>query len=244
MSDHGPHYGPYSNTEFGTFEHRNALMIMLAPKRHLTSVELRALSANQQELVSAFDFYETLKGVPSLSCLRSSVKQHGMPHAGRSLFDELPHPRSCADAGIPAQWCVDTIFEQRSTTLSQSEQEMLIGAVLDELATRTIEVKAQCRWLRIEDFRVVSALVLPGSELGEADTVQDVSLEAHLVIENVTTAGDGRPEALTFQATCVYFLHTERVESLKVTWVTRKSQYRHENCDVPAHLKQFCVCQS
>ena len=179
MGDHGTHFGPYASTVHGWYEHRNPLMIVLAPKTHLTNAHAQALSKNQEQLVTVFDFYETLKEVPSLSCVQASSQEHTAWHGGRSLFKELPPSRSCADAGVRPHWCVDTIFD-RSVQVPEEEQSALIRAVLDELARRTAQVQAQCKTLRHEDFRVVSALVVPQDrqQLGS-------SLEANIAIENI-----------------------------------------------------------
>ena len=231
MGDHGPQFGKYSTTEFGFFDHRNPLMVMLAPLSHLTHVQVQALSANQQQIVSAYDFYETLKDVPYLTCFQSATQQRTTSRQGRSLFKYLPSNRSCADAGIPPQWCVDRIFEQRSVDLSISEQGTLIMAVVDELNGRLIDFQAHCRWFRVEDFRIVSSSVSTYRNAERHTPEQDTSFEAHIIIEE--TSGE-----ISFQATCLY---TQSRKNMAVTLLGRKSQYAHENC-VPAHVKQFCAC--
>ena len=233
MGDHGPQFGKYSTTEFGFFDHRNPLMVMLAPLTHLTHVQVQALSVNQQQIVSAYDFYETLKDVPYLTCFESATQQRKTSRQGRSLFNDLPSNRSCADAGIPPQWCVDRIFEQRSVDLSISEKETLIMAVVDALNDRLIDFQAHCRWFRAEDFRIVSSSVSTYQNAERGTPELDTSFEAHIIIEE-TSGG------ISFQATCLY-TQINAHDQVTVTLLGRKSQYAHEKC-VPAHVKQFCAC--
>ena len=231
---------------------------MLAPKTHLTSSQVQALTANQPLLVTTLDLYETLMAAPYLSC--SQPQWPRRQSRGRSLFRAIARPRSCADAGIGAEWCADQVFGS-SAHLRDSEQQQLIGSVIEALVQRTAPVRALCQELHAEDFRLASVFVttkdcavsMQEGDHSMPDPKPCSSFEARVIIESKISMTDDDPVArvrisddqkLTFESVCSYHRSANGSDLVNVTWVKRKSQYQLESCDVPAHLKQFCVCRS
>lgn len=75
-----------------------------------------ALAANEQRLVSAYDLHATLhhllhlgeSSAPPAEQYAAWAAAGNVSEAvrwGVSLLDEVPAGRTCADAGIPPEWC-------------------------------------------------------------------------------------------------------------------------------------------
>ena len=101
MSDHGTH-GIWYATDFeiGAAEHKLPVMYVLAPdwlmreKPHWAE----ALRVNQKRLVTVREVYESLR---ELAAWPEAPDGPARP----SLFTTLPASRTCADAGVPEQYC-------------------------------------------------------------------------------------------------------------------------------------------
>ena len=110
VSDHGIHYGKYyDNAKAGPAEHALPLFYALLPRRVLAAQPAteRALCINRRRLVSPFDIHATLLALlsfperpklPDWSGVSAQVRP-------RSLLEEVPASRTCADAGIPGESC-------------------------------------------------------------------------------------------------------------------------------------------
>lgn len=108
-SDHAIRIGPILDTESGFHETRlpflyiyvpDNIALQSAPDRWLSSEQLRTvLQGNAHRLTSHLDIHATLRHI------LTSLPPTDEPY-GRSLFTPIPLERTCADAGIPSEYCL------------------------------------------------------------------------------------------------------------------------------------------
>lgn len=100
LSDHGLHYGPAFQTARGQRNHKSPLFWWLLPPQlsHVTSEQWSNLEANQEQVTTPLDTHMTLM---ELLQLPSKSK------AGQSLLTPLPVKRTCKEANVPSQFCLD-----------------------------------------------------------------------------------------------------------------------------------------
>jgi len=107
LSDHGPHYGPYTQKPYpGSIEHKYPLLLMLVPETFLDrypEVET-ALREKEQALMTAFDVYSILLQLISWPHAPSG----DVPSSFQNLLipGSLKPDRSCYQAKIPDEYCV------------------------------------------------------------------------------------------------------------------------------------------
>jgi len=101
LSDHGTHGIWYNDYEIGAAEHKLPFFYMVAPDWLLRQRPgwLEALRANQRRLVTVREVYAAMRELAAFP--EPESHEAGL----RSLFEHLPEHRSCADAGIPEQFC-------------------------------------------------------------------------------------------------------------------------------------------
>lgn len=106
MSDHGPRFGNFRQSELGWHEDRLPLLYVWIPQwfKDQNPEVCHALKENQNKLISAFDLYETLRDV-LMRAGGDAPPSFGCPTC-TSLLKPVPDVRGCRDAGIPASWCV------------------------------------------------------------------------------------------------------------------------------------------
>jgi len=104
ISDHGLHMSPFFvYTDLGRLEHMNPLLVMLAPRNYVSehSAAFDALRANEQALITSADVYQTIREILADSSVRDQDKEG----TGLSLFRPVAPSRTCAEAGIPKEFC-------------------------------------------------------------------------------------------------------------------------------------------
>ena len=103
LADHGTHGIWYNDFAIGQAEHRNPALLLLLPAAFVDAHEgLDAtLRRNTRRRVTAFDLHATLLHLAEWPAMPAPSFE------ATSLFAELADRRSCADARIPAEWCLE-----------------------------------------------------------------------------------------------------------------------------------------
>ena len=90
---------------------------------------MSTLEINRNRLSSHFDVHETLR---DLMYLKEGARKAGtVKERGISLFREIPKERTCAEAGIPGEFCVCGRFYE--TKLTHGMYFLLASTLLDEV---------------------------------------------------------------------------------------------------------------
>ena len=103
MSDHGARFGDLRHLPQGRIEHRLPFLSIALPSwfEEQNPGFIQALQANANVLTSPFDVHRTFKHLMSFPDFPERTdRTHGV-----SLFQRLDTMRTCADAGIPEQYC-------------------------------------------------------------------------------------------------------------------------------------------
>lgn len=115
-SDHGPRTSGAGSTHVGRLENNMPLLTMYIPDilKQLYPWMHETLEQNTDKLVSVFDIFKTMKSIvnhqlPEIDTTNSKLGQH--------LFSRISEMRTCADAGIPPQYC--TCFEEVTVEVSK-----------------------------------------------------------------------------------------------------------------------------
>ena len=121
IGDHGLPYDDYTKTLHGLYEHRNPVSILFAPRAQLNLQQAWALYKHQNDLITMMDWYETLKELPFLGCEtypqhhEKIFKTRNPSTHGLSLLIDWPHAkRTCVDAGVQAEWCMESLFDHQA----------------------------------------------------------------------------------------------------------------------------------
>jgi hypothetical protein len=91
----------YNDYEIGAVEHKLPLLYVVAPDWLMKERPewLAALHDNQRRLVTVREVYAAMLQ------LAAFPDAHSLEKGLRSLFETLPEQRSCAEAGIPEEFC-------------------------------------------------------------------------------------------------------------------------------------------
>ncbi len=100
MSDHGIHYGPEFDRDFGRIHSRLPLFYPIIPNSMNPSY-LKHLKANSEKLASHYDFHETIRNLLDLEGYQRNETAVGM-----SLIESEIPERSCEQVGIPFEFCL------------------------------------------------------------------------------------------------------------------------------------------
>ncbi|WAR25646.1 hypothetical protein MAR_011350 [Mya arenaria] len=105
FSDHGSRLERIRNTLVGRVEDRMPFLHLILPDHIKQKYPLvdKVLKQNQERLISHNDVYQTLSDI--LQGTFKSRKLSKPAQGGISLFTEIPKDRSCAQAGIPENFC-------------------------------------------------------------------------------------------------------------------------------------------
>ncbi|KAH8417491.1 hypothetical protein KR222_001002 [Zaprionus bogoriensis] len=110
FSDHGIRYGPLMDLSSGLLDTSLPMLFIHLPPwfRKQYPEYAAALQLNRNRLTSHFDLFQTLMHIVDLGRLENSVP---LPRANdcpqcQSLFHPVKENRTCAEAGIPRDYCV------------------------------------------------------------------------------------------------------------------------------------------
>ncbi|GFS12410.1 hypothetical protein ElyMa_006696800 [Elysia marginata] len=133
FSDHGPRFGPIRESYHGRIETSTPyLFFAFPPWFHRKYPKLiKTLQMNQKRLASHFDVYETLKDLLNFKKEIFNKEPGKLTERGISLFRVVPLERTCANAGIPGEFCACGRFSK--VLLSNSLMRQLSRALLDRV---------------------------------------------------------------------------------------------------------------
>lgn len=154
ISDHGHRFDAIRETFVGRLEERLPFVAVRLPT-NLRLQNVRAnLNANAGRLTSPYDTYETLRDILATVSTGRPTGASG-PGFGRSLFDSIPADRTCAQAGIPSQYCVCDVEERIDiqSPLAQRGAQAIVDKV-NELLVQGLGAKAKlCSTLVLKKVR-------------------------------------------------------------------------------------------
>ena len=117
-SDHGLQGGPYPIDYATQIEHMQPWTAIISPASH-QSLSIGPFSSNQNNLVTGFDIYHSLRYLMSPLLTGGNYEQGsalfsaGIPPWSYNLFHHvIPQSRNCRDAKIPKEFC-PCIIERR-----------------------------------------------------------------------------------------------------------------------------------
>jgi hypothetical protein len=222
FSDHGMRFGPIRNLFIGWVEERLPFFYMhLPPKFRQDHPEIvKALRANRDRLSSPYDVHVTIKHILKLSGgYEGDISAESCPEC-HSLFTELPHDRSCQQAGIDRHWCTCIDFQiiNETSQVVNSAVKQIIKEVNKELAPYP-----KCAELKLK--KISSARKSPYR-----------SSMDYLISFNVNPS-DAQLEA-TIRC------HDENCEDYMIIGtVSRLNRYGDQSiCVNSAHLRKYCYC--
>ena len=104
LSDHGTHGIWYNHFAIGQAEHRTPALTLVLPAGFAQAHPMAhaALTRNQRRRVTAYDLHATLRHLADWPTMPAPTEE------ATSLFVDLPNDRSCSDARVPPEWCIET----------------------------------------------------------------------------------------------------------------------------------------
>lgn len=114
FSDHGMRFGDIRKYYTGWLEERMPFLYFWLPKSFETKYPKLAenFKVNENRLVSPYDIYVTIKHILKLSGKYDGEIDAESCETCQSIFNEIPHNRTCIDAGINSVWCSCSSFNE------------------------------------------------------------------------------------------------------------------------------------
>lgn len=223
LSDHGMRFGKIRETYVGWLEERLPFFFLWVPEwyRKLYPEKYENLLVNQNRLTSPFDLHLTLQEVLYDSSPKGSVS---CPNC-LSLFEEIPHNRSCPEAGITDHWC----------TCSQYQTLPVDNPLAKSMADFTIsEIN---RLLNTNKDKITSGYKCSELSLKSITSVRS-KLDAKMSYEQYTINIVALPSEAMFEATISNKDHFKILGT-----VSRINAYGNQSsCANEAFLKLYCFC--
>lgn len=223
LSDHGMRYGKIRETYVGWLEERLPFFFLWVPEwyRKLYPEKYNNLLANQNRLTSPFDLHLTLQELLYNSSTKGSIS---CPNC-LSLFDQIPHNRSCSDAGITDHWCTCSQYGTLSpdNSLAKSMVNFTIGEINQLLNINKDKISSgyKCSELSLKNITSVRSNLDPTMKYEEY-TINFIVL----------------PSEAMFEAT----ISNEKHFKLLGT-VSRINVYGNQSsCANEAFIKLYCFC--
>ncbi|KAK7580106.1 hypothetical protein V9T40_000735 [Parthenolecanium corni] len=139
FSDHGMRFGKARETYVGWLEERMPFIYFYFPPSFQAAHPswVRNFRANKNKLTSPFDFHATLQDLLYGQQLQPAA---GCPQCG-SLFNPVPHNRSCDDAGITSHWCTCSVADSSESVSDPhvvAAAHVAIGSI-NELLQKSVD---------------------------------------------------------------------------------------------------------
>ncbi|GFR68549.1 hypothetical protein ElyMa_002023900 [Elysia marginata] len=224
FSDHGQRFGRIRSTYQGRVETNTPYMFFILPpwfKKKYPDA-MRVLNINQDRLTTHFDVYETLMDLLYFQGVtgNGTIKQRGI-----SLFKEIPRERTCAQAGVPVEFCACAHFSQ--PLLDEEVRQQLGAALLNRVNSFTEHIADECARLSIVSINSIF--------LVRTNSLRTMKSKSFRV---VITA---KPGLGTFEGLVQLSMKTGLARVAGE--VVRTNLYRGQaDCVVNPTLRQFCFC--
>jgi len=150
FGDHGMREGDFRQTSQGQMEERLPFMSLTFPPRFYEENQrkIKNLKRNSRVITTPYDLHVTLKHLLNLT---ADPEKHVY---GRSLFSNIvKENRTCANAGIPRNWCVCTELIPVSTVdpVVQTVANKMVKTINSMLQSNA-ESRAGCSELRLKNI--------------------------------------------------------------------------------------------
>lgn len=224
FSDHGMRFGDIRKYFTGWLEERLPFLYIWLPESFKQEYpELTEnLRINQDRLVSPFDLHITVKHILKLAGgYEKELTAISCPNC-QSLFFEVPHNRSCPDAGIDKHWCTCTDFKEIDK--SSLNVEKVVSFTLKKLNSELAEHK-KCAQLKLN--QISSA----------RESVHGTSTIDYLIsFEVLPSYGQMEATVRCSDAECEQDLTI-------IGEISRINKYGDQSkCISDAHLRKYCYC--
>ena len=224
FSDHGIRFGSTAHTSMSQFEARLPYFFILPPKNMLEPEEYKNLKTNQNRLTTFFDIYSTLWHLTN--GLNDKYSKYG-----QSLFQEVPHGRSCQDASISPFWCACV----RDNTNAFSKRDLIAVEAAEQAVAYVNGVLGwhtnQCRKVRLNS-------IIDFTYIGDG-VVFENDQQNH--IYRLTLTLD--PGNVTYVAQITLDKETNRPWCCDWQYMNRVSKYNWEGeCLNNTFLDSYCYC--
>ena len=139
--DHGMRYGGWRKSTKGFLEHKLPPLYMILPHKITKKFpeEMKALRANTGLINSKLDLHVTLKDLFGFPKDRRQPSSQSSKINAQTLLQPLPPHRTCADAGIPQEFCSCTPWRLQSPvthppgTIGNPSPEQMVSIVVHEI---------------------------------------------------------------------------------------------------------------
>ena len=151
VSDHGLRLGDFSATHVGRLERNFPFLSLVVPVKLKTKYPwiMKNLLHNSDQITTAFDVHKTILDIAKAKFGETSspVRKTRVP---RNIFSFIPESRTCADAGIPPNFC---ICERDDNILSNNDTivKALATYAVNELNSALANVSNICKTLTLQD---------------------------------------------------------------------------------------------
>ncbi|GFN75047.1 hypothetical protein PoB_000155300 [Plakobranchus ocellatus] len=224
FSDHGQRFGRIRSTYQGRIETNTPYLLLIFPqwfKQKYPEV-MQVLKINQERLTTHFDVYETVK---DLLYFKAKTGKGTVHERGISLFKEIPRERTCAQAGVPDEFCACAQFSQPQ--INDTVRNLITSAFLERVNSFTQDITDKCARLSIASVESVLQVT--------SNSLRTMKARNFRVVITVTP-GSGRFEGLVQ-------LSNKTEQATVVGEVVRSNLYRGQaDCVSDPFLRQFCYC--
>ena len=227
-SDHGPNYGPVSESSIGRYTNRNPFLSLIIPERVLKNNKMTHsnLVTNTERLITPFDLFETLKDIMDSKFRTHILKSRSLPR-GISLFTEIPRYRTCYDASIPAIYC--PCYKRKGINSKHPIAEQLGHFVISRISNtiHLSNMSKYCEIVRLEEVLSVEYLSVP--EKPNSVSRYNVAIRTY-------------PLHAEFMATVQY---ANKNDMIVMGQIDRTNEYGNQSRCVKKddnRLKMYCAC--
>ncbi|XP_076117637.1 uncharacterized protein LOC143085268 [Mytilus galloprovincialis] len=232
ISDHGPRYGKFAQTDFGRITRNNPLLSIYIPhhvKETFPNIR-KKLKVNENRLTTPFDLYETLKDI-IFSNLEKREKENNLFNSrGTSLFREIDKQRSCYEASIGESYC--PCYASQPTSLADDRVQLVTIFAIDWLNQMITDHNVSCAHLKLKSVKSARIQFTPSLNYDRN--------ENRYIINFYTYPGNGLFQAIVLK-------DVEKISLLGN--VDRLNEYGNQSSCITeklAHtgLRKYCYCQS
>lgn len=251
-SDHGFRLGGASTTYVGRLENNMPFLMVYVPdelKKRYPWIP-KNLQHNTDMLVSAYDIHETMMAVMNKKFENTITAQVSGTRTARSLFQKIPDSRSCADAGIPSQYC--TCYDATSVNTNDSVVTYAANFVVTHLNNLLHKYNVLCRPLYL--LNITEAKVMYTAEGDDDNRHIDRNPGFFKRLLGRTADFSGRYNIMLYtgpnngliEAMVDYEEHPVKGPLNKLTVIgnpVRVNKYGNQShCIQDAVLRQYCIC--
>jgi hypothetical protein len=252
-SDHGFRLGGASTTYIGRIENNMPFLMVYIPEVLKSKYPWlqKNLEYNTDKLISPFDIHQTMVDVIEGTFSDQKLETVNTWRTGRSLLSKIPKDRTCADAGIPPQYC--TCFDSNTVSVSNPLVVSLAKFAVQHLNFVLDKHKDVCRELTL--LNVTDAKVMYTAE-GDRDN-DHIDREPGFfkrLLGNTETDYSGRyvlmlytkPNNGLIDVMIDYQKHAADGIHNKMTVIgepVRANKYGNQShCLTDTTLRQYCLC--